>query len=77
MIISKAFSGVLLSSYFGLKPRAMINSMEELIDKKDFNVALFQRDKDKFLRIMPDHFNKLYSMENMIEWQSKFDLNNY
>ena len=43
MIISKAFSGGLLSTYFGPQPRAMIDSMDALIDKKGLTISIFAK----------------------------------
>ncbi len=61
MILSKAFSEGLLSTYFGREIRPMIESIEDVINKKGFKVWIQKRDKDKYRLFMPEQFDKLYA----------------
>ena len=67
MIVSKAFSEQLLSTYMNRQYIPLIQSMDDVINKKGFRVVMQGRDKDKFNKAMPQYFSKLYQTD-IIDW---------
>ena len=67
MIVSKAFSEQLLSTYMNRQYIPLIQSMDEVINKKGLRVFMQGRDKEKFMKAMPQHFSKLMEI-NITDW---------
>ena len=67
MILSKAFAEQLLSTYMHRQNIPLIQSMDDVVNKKGFRVIMQRRDKDKFMKAMPLHFSKLYQT-NITDW---------
>ena len=73
-IISKTFSEGLLSTYFGREVKPMVETFDEIINKKGLKVIMQQRDKPKFREFMPDVFDKLYS-NGQVEFVDRMPIN--